>query len=668
MSKVIKNNKSDKPSIKELTKNMKIQALEDKELLKDINFTTESLERTREQIKYESQILLNDRICKKTDKDNVYKEIIDGLDIETLSKRIKTDFGNASFMEGVRCTIDSIFDNSTGDKTMRESIHEYIGGLKQIGADSANGFAMVAGLKSRENKSNGNTNTHHKKGISSLFVMKAPRSPFKSDEMIHEVIVGLEGLNAVRQLCPNFSYVFDAFSSGPPVFDSNKNVKGWANQSKFKVSYAIYELIANATEIGQITNEEELLGLIIQCICALQTANKTCDFWHGDAHDENVLVRPYPTKEHFYLRYYNTVGTPYYVKSKGKIATFIDYGMSHIKTSEGKDIGILDPSGFKEAMGIPYDESSVITDVYKLICMIAMTNFYNGNKHITELCAKILKYFYSDNEISLNDMKYIIKHQWDDRYNIRMNLTFEVMKGRSKTVKVDQWSVDELIDHCANLVNEYSSDNVLIGAKNEPVRIFGIHELEMTDETIADEILKNSTVEVDAPNAYELKHSEGEFDEKLKSAPDESLSKEFQMSASLLEYKYNQNFMPLEHVSGEDIHEYLDIYTNSALEVFELINTIIEIDVKLDQLKIADKLNDVFNDILKQMSEKNIKLKATLRKIKRHLTSGEKHLRKIIYGFDNKTPTESEERNGSDNVLYSLWDIYRNIEASRSEI
>lgn len=668
MRKATKNNKSDKPSIRELTKNMKMQALEDKKLLRDVNFTSSSLERTREQIKYESQTLSDDRICKRTEENNEYKGLVDGLDVETLSRRIKTDFGNISFMEAVRCTIDSIFDDSAGDKTMRESIHEYIGGLKQIGADSVNGFAMVAGLKSRESKSNGNTNTHHKKGISSLFVMKAPRSPFKSDEMIHEVIIGLEGLNSVRQLCPNFSYVFDAFSSGPAVFDSNKNIKGWANQSKFKVSYAIYELIANATEIGKITDEEELLGLIIQCICALQTANKVCDFWHGDAHDENVLVRPYPTKEHFYLRYYNTVGTPYYVKSKGKIATFIDYGMSHIKTPEGKDIGILDPSGFKESMGIPHDESSVITDAYKLICMIAMTNSDNGNTHITELCAKILKYFYSDNEISLDDMKYIIEHQWDDRFNIRMNLTFEEMKGRSKTVKVEQWSVDELIDHCVNLVNKYSSDNVLIGAKNEPDKIFGIHELEMTEETIVEEILKDSTIEVDAPNAYELKHSTGEFDEKLRSAPDESLSKEFQMSSSLLEYKYNQSFMPLEHVSSEDIHDNLDVYTDSALEVFELINTIIEIDEKLDQLKIADKLNDVFNDILNQMSKQNAKLKANLRKVKRHLTTGERHLRKIIYGFDDKTPTESEEKKGSKNVLYSLWDIYRNIEASRSEI
>jgi len=149
--------------------------------------------RTNAQISYEKDILLRNKICSSSEKNHL--EYIEGIR-NNLGSKLQKNFFDYELMESFRCSVDIIFDdNSSDDETVTKSdrIKNFIKRKTKFGTESVSGVAIRASIKSEETTD------------PDMFVMKVPRNIQKSNEMIHEVIVGLEGTNELRKVIPNFS-------------------------------------------------------------------------------------------------------------------------------------------------------------------------------------------------------------------------------------------------------------------------------------------------------------------------------------------------------------------------------------------------------------------------------------------------------------------------------
>lgn len=684
-----------KPTVNDLTKQIVRSTIEANLLRRNTKFIDECVKRVREQIIYENQRLTANLICKSDGKSGAYIKILDGLKKHEIAERLETEFGDPAFMESIRCAIDFILDSPDDEacvninsqecspnddvcfinkktcniksQTSRMKSHEYIDNLVRFGAESVNGYAIKAGFS----KTIGTVNDHPSTSIDDIFMMKCPRSPYKSNEMTHEVVIGLEGLNAVREECPHFSYTYAAIKAGPALFDKDKTVIGWANQAQFKVGFAYYEIVKNSKEINKVTTPEELILYYTQALMGLNIANKRCKFTHYDAHDDNALIR-HVSSEPFYLKY-DFKGRTIYLRSLGCITTFIDYGMSHIQTRDKTNIGILDPDGFFRANGTPHDTDNIIGDAYKLICMLLLTFLENEQEELVDTCLSIIGYFYDVDKISDIDMVTIIDKQWDARFNVRKELTGKwVTDENGNKVFAQYWDIEELIERCFDLARRYNSDNVLDDGTVPTANIFGIHKLKPTLKNMKAELLELTTNAIEVPDCYELYSSRDKdisrsLIAKLNANPQLCLEREEAICSKYIQYHYDELFSSLDHKSKEDILEHLDTSKSNIRNVFGLINIIIEIDDKLTELRYCVQLNPIYSSLLSKLTDKYTRLTAQLKKYSTYIISGELHLRELIFGRGVDTPNEIEEKQGTKNSLYEIWDNYRNAVASLKE-
>ena len=434
-------------------------------------FTKKILDQSR----LESAILVQDRNCKTTvvQEEKSFYSVMETIDYENVANLLRTDFFDANVMEKFRCIINSILDSSNGEESMRDRIHEFIKGMIRFGTHSVNGFALKTSLRRK-----------HIESKYDMFVLKCPRNPFKSREMVHEVCIGIEGLNDLRNLCPNFSYVYDSFSGGTPVVGENNQVVEYDLPGVVTVSYALYENVGNSVDLteeqkrlalgtiafGDVSDPVELVLCYLQVVLALRIANTTCDFTHYDAHNENVLLRRFNFDE-FYIKYQMDeefavkAGFPdshdrtIYLKTKGRIATFIDYGMSHIVSKNGDHLGILDVNGYFNSLGIKNDESNYMSDPYKLICMLM---YFTKHADVKTACLRVLDYFYGrnhHNQLTQSDASEIGASQWDGRFHVP-----------KEVCKAHNWSMSGLFRHCMQLVPAgsivFDKPNLVLGDEN----------------------------------------------------------------------------------------------------------------------------------------------------------------------------------------------------------
>ena len=667
-----------KPTVKELTNKMLHYRIVANSQRNDPEFAEKCLADTKRQIKYEADALLSKKQCQSNGDSAAYLTILEGLNKDGIVEKLRYNFGDAAFMEAVRCIMDYIIDDAEDEKSTRMKMHEYIGDLVRFGAESVNGYAIKANFA----KTIGSVGKHPSEKFDGFVVMKCPRSPFKSSEMVHEVMVGLLGLNSVRQVCPNFSYLYDAFSNGPSLFDQKKHNIGWANQNKYKVCYALYENIEDAKEISKVQTANEMIQYYLQAILALKVANDICDFTHYDAHDENVLIREYKFHESgevrpFYLKYPHK-GKDIYLRSPGRIATFIDYGMSHARAEDGTMIGILDPTGFFNAYGTRTDESCVISDAYKLICFILM-NYYDlktptsEQGQIADMCLRVLGCFFGVSKITDEDMVMIMDKQWNDRFHVRKELT-GVNRGGKFT---PYWTMEGLIDHCITLSKEISSDNVV--EDFVPSDVFGVDAVPATRQNIIKELRQITTNVVEVPDSYEIYSSKGKASsaqiiEALNRSPELALQKSERQCEKLLSVDTNVSFYSVESMEHRDIVAHLALKVSNIKSVFVLIDTMIQINDKITELTYCVQLNDIFTGLLRKLSDKYTELTRLITRFVPSIKHGEKHLRKMIFNLPRKEdgvlkdqPDENDERAGKKDALFDLWDNYRNAVASLSE-
>lgn len=405
-----------------------------------------------DQVNFEAKALIKSRIC-HVDGQNSLLGIsvsdLSGIHKDKIIEELKVHFNRYELMEEVRCLINTIIDIKDGDtESERARIHAYLYNLRQFGAPSSFNFAL------RGNIEHSISDKLYDKVAGEMVVVKCPRESSSSKELIHELVIGTKVLNVLRKWIPNFSYVYDAFSCSAPVINKNKENTNWCMNTKNPVEYVIYENIQNAVAIGDLCNEfnedvaNHALMYIMQCSLALYLAEKTNNFAHCDCHHENVLLRPYSEKE-FYIPYAFEKKL-YYVPSPGKIATFIDYGMSRatIYDSKGQvrqNVGKLDASGWFANRGIGKYHSTAIADIYKLLCFLIR---YGMSKKNDPLCRALMRifrgYFFGNFEIDVDIISYIIENQYKQRYHVPPDVVAD--KGwnlRDFIVTLNDFSIKE---------------------------------------------------------------------------------------------------------------------------------------------------------------------------------------------------------------------------------
>lgn len=312
------------------------------------------------QRKIEKEFLSSYQMCPSSIRETDIVPQLSNLNTDKMKSEISENFYNSQLMESISC-IASAFTIYTGDFSLSgiERIREYLTDLNQIGEKSAYGYAISASL-------NGNHNNN-------FFVLKAPKLLLDADELIHENMVAFGALNGLRNLIPNFAYVYGMITCSPPYIDSNKKVLGWCNSEKLPVSYSIYENIYPSESFSSFCKKcdfNTFMENYLQIVLALREAQIQVGFSHNDLHSSNVLIRKY--SDTLIQIPYNTSEGKLFLKSNGTIATIIDYGMSHIELEQddGRIIhfGNVSEGQNQSSYGVYRDKMNPIIDVYKLLC------------------------------------------------------------------------------------------------------------------------------------------------------------------------------------------------------------------------------------------------------------------------------------------------------------
>lgn len=129
-----------------------------------------------------------------------------------------------------------------------------------------------------------------------------------SSNLAHEAVAGLYLTNPLRNIIPNFAYIFGG--------DSER---------------VIYEAITGACDIDAVWTGDRAVGLdtalmtLVQVSMALHVAGERCDYGHNDLHPGNVLYKETPATT---IAYPCLDGTTVHLVGATHLAIIIDFGSS----------------------------------------------------------------------------------------------------------------------------------------------------------------------------------------------------------------------------------------------------------------------------------------------------------------------------------------------------
>lgn len=318
------------------------------------------------QLAKEKDLILTRKVC------NLKRQFKDVNDFraEKIAQTLENRFYDAGYLGKLMCALDSVLvlpsDGGEGLEASNQTVREIFSDVRRIGAESVYGNAMMSSLD----------------GVKDVFVIKTPKKKNegeKEDELLHELFVGLMGLNSMRNICPNFAYIFGGFKCLPPIINPDKSVSEFCATGKSEdyVNYVIYEKIPGKSmaDFMEKCTFEEFFSWYVQIVLACHLGAENVNFTHYDLHNENVMLRGWQDLKEFAVPFKMQDGSTWYVRSN-KVAMMIDFGMTHIQY-EGQDFGKF---GMEE-WGIFHDQCRPYYDMYKLLgfCMSDMYDKQNDS-------------------------------------------------------------------------------------------------------------------------------------------------------------------------------------------------------------------------------------------------------------------------------------------------
>jgi hypothetical protein len=244
-----------------------------------------------------------------------------------LNKLLREDFYQPDTMKTILATMKSVLflPPTQTSAASNERIRDWFRRLELLSESSAYGLAFRGYPDSQD--------IPFQQTVP--FIIKVPKDPAVS--LIHEVFIGSLILNRMRDLIPNFAYVFGGFSCLPPVLDKSHTVRTWCSENDYTM-YAIYENVIDSVPLRKFVETcsfDDFLNVTLQVFYAFQMAYKRFGFTHYDLHFENVLIRrlPYPVSI-----IYETENGKEYLTTQN-LAMVIDYGLSYARLHEEDKIG-----------------------------------------------------------------------------------------------------------------------------------------------------------------------------------------------------------------------------------------------------------------------------------------------------------------------------------------
>lgn len=332
------------------------------------------------------------------------ENVIDNLskiDTPTLKDNLDTRFYDPNFMMVANEVTNAIFYRTDNNGLTEAKIKYYLKGLKQIGANSVEGYALLSDVDY----------------VRDVLVVKSPRKP-KIDDLLHEWFIGTKALNNLRASIPNFAYIFGAFRCKPPLLQ-DKEVITWCNADieENRVSYVAYENVSPAITFREYCSSctfNQYLSILLQVSYAINVAGKEYKFTHYDLHDENVLIRGV-SDENFYIKY--PAGDGYNYVLSNSIATIIDYGLSYVELPESENSDRSIPFSVKDSrskfsVGLKYNP---MFDIYKILLM-SMNSLKNRNQSVYEQAKPLLEFF------SNEDPDQVLDDQLSNYYSLTVDM------------------------------------------------------------------------------------------------------------------------------------------------------------------------------------------------------------------------------------------------------
>ena len=261
------------------------------------------------------------------------------------------------------------------------------------------------------------------KNIRDAIVLKQSKRD-NDNEIIHEFFVALVALNRLRELIPNFMYIYGTFHCGDP-----KEGKGWCDQkTENQKTFLICEKISGKLLPNSLfnCNIEQFLSYLLQIVGALQIAEEQFSFTHYDLHGGNIILRDH-TLPYFYIKYQDI-----FIKTD-KIATIIDYGLSSIKVN-GKWYGLSSYSREK-LLHHKYNTLNPDFDLFKVIGGSYVYSTSYKNKNISEFTRMILLEYFNVDTNNKPEFDKVLKTGFNWPKEGRSMGTFLNYIGTNKAIK-----------------------------------------------------------------------------------------------------------------------------------------------------------------------------------------------------------------------------------------
>ncbi len=507
--------------------------------------------------------------------------------------------------------------------TTRLKISEFMGKMKRIGADSANGVAMKVDV-GNESLSISDVGIHPKENFGTV-IAKVPRNPFNSCELVHEAIVG-SALNKLRSKCPHFSAVFDTYFEGAPIDNSRGQIVQEAVAGEDVVSHAVYESVNNPCSISDAETRNQLLLMFTMMVSGFIIANQECDFTHYDAHDDNILL--YDSEESEKFIGYDLKGKKFWLKCiGGKFPMAIDYGMSHV-VIDNNHYGVINPGGWFTSLTIYGDLSNYVSDPFKLICMIARKiqyqlrdretlskmnkeqrfSYRKSKEECLDLCCRILGYFFeikapeeSEDGSSVNDVTFGISRQnldkvlrdlWDERYHIPIQI-----------VNKKKWSISGLLNHCIGIIKTSVPDAY---SEIEPEEVLG---KENKSASVGQALIHLGAAKLDIVNSEDLfiARDSKEYEkirERFLANISESLESDRNRIMHFLHYSWTGLYLMVPR-NRNDITEIIkNLLEDNTIKIASFVQEMSDMKNNLKILKYAKKIAPEYEELYQELKTK----------------------------------------------------------------
>ncbi|NDE13751.1 protein kinase family protein [bacterium] len=218
-------------------------------------------------------------------------------------------------------------------------------------------------------------------------VLKMPceddMDPAGLTDLVHEAMIGLHALNALRQWCPNFVYTYGLF------FEEKDSTVGLLQEKIPGPTLSRY-LKDTCREKFSQKSISGFFDVFFQVLFGLEAAQERCLFTHYDLHGENIIIRETekPTR-----LVYHVHETAYVFPETRWVPVLIDFGHS---CALGRDRAFLGKGGdhsFAVHGMFPFFLPGA--DVFKMIVFM-WRNVFHGKKFKPGTNGYVLRPFFRD--------------------------------------------------------------------------------------------------------------------------------------------------------------------------------------------------------------------------------------------------------------------------------